>query len=175
MASPRRKGPYPGSGQKIPLKNPKSTARVYPWPRAVGQDAYKMGSDAGLSLTANCTGAYADRRLGLSRAALEIFVRFPPRRILLQTRSPLIERDIDVIRELGTRVIASLTIETDDDNVRRVLTPTAPSIVRRLTTARRLRQAGIFTQIAIAPMMPNHPQRFAAIIDEAADPVIVCS
>src|SRR5260370_28767848 len=63
MASPCRKGPYPGSGQKIPLKNPKSTARVYPWPRAVGQDAYKMGSDAGLSLTANCTGAYADRRV----------------------------------------------------------------------------------------------------------------
>ncbi len=27
-----------------------------------------------------------ERRLGLSRAALEIFVRFPPRRILLQTR-----------------------------------------------------------------------------------------
>jgi DNA repair photolyase len=114
-----------------------------------------------------------ERRLGLSRAALEIFVRFPPRRILLQTRSPLIERDIDVIRELGTRVIASLTIETDDDNVRRVLTPTSPSIVRRLTTARRLRQAGIFTQIAIAPMMPNHPERFAAIIDEVADRVIV--
>jgi DNA repair photolyase len=114
-----------------------------------------------------------ERRLGLSRAALEIFVRFPPRRILLQTRSPLIERDIDVIRELGTRVIASLTIETDDDNVRRVLTPTSPSIARRLTTARRLREAGIFTQIAIAPMMPNHPERFAAIIDEVADRVIV--
>src|SRR5216683_4113062 len=62
MASPCRKGPYPGSGQKIPLKNPKSTARVYPWPRPAGQDAYKMGSDAGLSLTANCAGAYADRR-----------------------------------------------------------------------------------------------------------------
>jgi DNA repair photolyase len=114
-----------------------------------------------------------ERRLGLSRAALEIFVRFPPRRILLQTRSPLIECDIDVIRELGTRVIASLTIETDDDNVRRALTPTSPSIARRLTMARRLRQAGIFTQIAIAPMMPNHPERFAAIIDEVADRVIV--
>src|SRR6266852_2066603 len=63
MASPCRRGPYPGSGQKIPLKNPKSTARVYPWPRVAGQDAYKMGSDAGLSLTANCTGAYADRRV----------------------------------------------------------------------------------------------------------------
>ncbi len=57
--------------------------------------------------------------------------------------------------------------------MRRVLTPTSPSIVRRLTTARRLRQAGIFTQIAIAPMMPNHPERFAAIIDEVADRVIV--
>src|SRR5260370_21865031 len=57
------KGALSGVGPKNPrLKNPKSAARVYPWPRAAGQDAYKMGSDAGLSLTANCTGAYADRR-----------------------------------------------------------------------------------------------------------------
>src|SRR6202022_2099965 len=31
-----------------------------------------------------------ERLLGLSRAALEIFARVPPRRILLQTRSPLL-------------------------------------------------------------------------------------
>ena len=38
---------------------------------------------------------------------------------------------------------------------------------------RRLRAAGIFTQIAIAPMLPNHPQRFADLAAEASDRVIV--
>ncbi|MGH7934696.1 MAG: radical SAM protein [Candidatus Binataceae bacterium] len=114
-----------------------------------------------------------ERRLGLSRAALATFVRFPPRRVLVQTRSPLIERDIDLLRELGARVIASVTVETDDESVRRALTPTSPSIARRLATARRLRAAGVFVQLAIAPMMPNHAARFAALADDAADRVIV--
>ena len=34
-------------------------------------------------------------------------------------------------------------------------------------------QPGIFTQMAIAPMMPNDPERFAAIAEQAADRVIV--
>jgi len=114
-----------------------------------------------------------ERTLRLTRRALELFVRFRPRRILLQTRSPLIERDRELLRELGASLVASITIETDDETVRRALTPTSASIARRLTTVRRLRAAGIFTQIAIAPMMPNHAERFAALAAEAADRVIV--
>jgi hypothetical protein len=45
-------------------------------------------------------------------------VRHPPRRLLIQTRSPLIERDLDVIGRLGERAIASITLETDDGAVR---------------------------------------------------------
>ena len=92
---------------------------------------------------------------------------------MIQTRSPLIERDLDVIGRLGERAIASITLETDDDSVRRAITPTSPAVARRLTTMRRLRAAGIFTQIVIAPMLPNHPQRFADLADEASDRVIV--
>ena len=69
-------------------------------------------------------------------------------------------------------MIASITIETDDDSIRRAITPTSPSIARRLMTVRRLREAGIFVQIAISPMLPNDPARFAAIV-EAADRVVV--
>lgn len=114
-----------------------------------------------------------ERRTGVTRRALEVFVQYPPRRIVIQTRSPLIERDIEVIARLGERAIASITLETDDDSVRRAITPTSPSVARRLATMRRLRAAGILTQIAIAPMLPNDPQRFAALAAEAADRVIV--
>jgi DNA repair photolyase len=65
-----------------------------------------------------------ERRLGLTRRALEAFVRHPPRRLVIQTRSPLIERDLDVFGRLGERAIASITLETDDDSVRRGITPT---------------------------------------------------
>jgi DNA repair photolyase len=36
-----------------------------------------------------------------------------------------------------------------------------------------MRAAGLFVQIAVAPMMPNHAEKFAARLDEAADRVIV--
>jgi DNA repair photolyase len=48
-------------------------------------------------LMASATDPYqgVERRLGLTRRALEAFVRHPPRRLVIQTRSPLIERDLD--------------------------------------------------------------------------------
>ncbi len=114
-----------------------------------------------------------ERRLGLTCAALEAFVRHPIRRLLIQTRSPLVERDVEIIRALGDRAIVSITLETDDDCVRRAITPTSPSIERRLRTARMFRARGIFVQLAIAPMMPNNPERFAELAADSADRVIV--
>lgn len=114
-----------------------------------------------------------ERRLGLTRRALEVLVRNPPRRLLVQTRSPMIERDIDLISALGSRAIVSITLETNDDQVRRAITPTSPSVGRRIATMRFMRAAGIFTQMAIAPMMPNDPECFASFAKEAADRVIV--
>jgi DNA repair photolyase len=78
-----------------------------------------------------------ERRLCITRAALAALANRPPRRILLQTRSPLIERDMDVLRKLGDHLIASITVETDDEAVRRAFTPTSPPIARRLGVARR--------------------------------------
>lgn len=116
-----------------------------------------------------------ERRMQLTRGALELLCRLPPRCLLLQTRSPIIERDLALLQELGSRLIVSLTLETDDERVRRLLTPTSPSVARRIRTAARLRQAGIFVQIAIAPMLPNCPERFAAMVDRVADRVVVDS
>ncbi|MGH7865260.1 MAG: radical SAM protein [Candidatus Binataceae bacterium] len=114
-----------------------------------------------------------ERRLRLTRAALELFVRFAVRRVLLQTRSPMVVRDIDLLRRLGDRVIVSITLETDREPVRRALTPTSASVERRLATCRRLRAEGIFVQLAISPMLPNDPAQLAALADGVADRVIV--
>src|SRR5208282_3229921 len=50
---------------------------------------------------------------------------------------------------------------------------TSPSVARRVAAAKRLRAAGIFVQLAIAPLMPNHPQRFAEIAAACADRVVI--
>lgn len=114
-----------------------------------------------------------ERRMKLSRAALDLMARYQPRRLLLQTRSPMVERDLDLLRRFGTRAVVSLTLETDDDEVRRRLTPTSPSVARRVATARRLRAGGVFVQLAISPMMPNCAPRFAELAATCADRVII--
>jgi DNA repair photolyase len=114
-----------------------------------------------------------ERRLELTRRTLHAFTRHPIRRLLLQTRSPMIERDVDLLKALGDSVIASITLETDEDAVRRAITPTSPSVNRRLKTCELLRKAGIFVQLAISPMMPNNPAHFAELADAAADRVII--
>ena len=114
-----------------------------------------------------------ERRLKLSRRALERFSRYRIRRLLVQTRSPLVERDLDLLRALGSSLIVSITLETDDESVRRAITPTSASVERRLLTCARLRAAGIFVQVAIAPMMPNQPARFAELVAKVSDRVVL--
>jgi len=133
--------------------------------------------DAATVFMSSATDPYQglERKLRIARGALEAFIEFPVRRVLLQTRSPMVERDLDLLKQLGERVIVSITLETDDDIVRRALTPSSPSVARRLKTARLMRREGIPVQLAISPMMPNHPEHFAELADEAADRVIVDS
>ncbi|HXN86655.1 MAG TPA: radical SAM protein [Candidatus Binataceae bacterium] len=131
--------------------------------------------DAATVFMSSATDPYQgfERKLRISRGALEAFLEFPVRRVLLQTRSPMVERDIDLLKRMGDRVIVSITLETDDDEVRRAITPTSPSVQRRLKTARTMRSEGIPVQLAISPMLPNHPERFATLADDAADRVVV--
>lgn len=135
--------------------------------------AGKLGRTAIFMASATDPYQGIERRARLTRRALAVIARFPIRRILVQTRSPLIERDLDLLAAMRGRAIASITLETDDERVRRAFTPTSPSVARRLATMRRLRAAGIPTQMAIAPMLPNDPERFAELAGDAADRVIV--
>ena len=104
----------------------------------------------------------AEARLQLTRQLLSVFARSGNfGQLVIQTRSPLVERDLDLLAHLGPRVTVSLTIETNREEVRRAITPTSPSIPRRLRTLARLGQAGIATQAALSPLLPCDPPAFA--------------
>lgn len=116
----------------------------------------------------------AEARLRLTRRLLEVFVASGDfGRLVVQTRSPLIERDLDLLARLGSRVIASITIETDRDEIRRQLTPTSPSIERRLATLERLTASGVETQAALSPLLPCDAERLAGLIASRASRAVV--
>lgn len=114
----------------------------------------------------------AEARLRITRSVLRVFRDVPVGVLVVQTRSPLVEQDFDLLRDMPF-VRLSMTVETDDDVVRSSLTPTCPGIDRRLTTMRKARDLGIFVQAAVSPTLPHSADRFADLLAGAADRVIV--
>lgn len=115
-----------------------------------------------------------ESRLKLTRGILEVFAESGDFGFLVvQTRSPLIERDIEALARLGSRVAVSFTIETNREEVRRQITPTSPSIERRLMTLERLTRAGLKTQAAISPVLPCDPEIFAELIAARSSRAVV--
>lgn len=114
----------------------------------------------------------AESRLRITRSVLEVFREHPVGLLVVQTRSPLVEKDFDLLAKMPFAWL-SMTVETDDDAVRRALTPTCPSIGRRLATMHKARSLGIKVQAAVSPTLPHNTGRFAGLLAESADRVIV--
>ncbi|WP_274651804.1 SPL family radical SAM protein [Paenibacillus humicola] len=108
----------------------------------------------------------------LTRTVLETISNQPPAFILVQTRSPLVLRDADLLQQLGDRVRVSVTVETDLEEMRRRLTPAAPPLAARWRAIRELRRLGIPVQAAVSPLLP-HSDAFAAMLAETAERVVV--
>lgn len=95
-----------------------------------------------------------ERRWRLSRACLDALIENPPGLLVVQTRSPLVADDFDRLLALGDRCWLNFTLETDQDEVRRLVTPRCPSIPQRLQTIQQARTAGVNVQITVSPCLP---------------------
>jgi DNA repair photolyase len=96
-------------------------------------------------------------------AILEAVLRSPPAVFTIQTRGPLIERDIELLVRVArrTQLRVSFSITTDDDQVRRLYEPHCEPNERRLETIQRLREAGLDVFATLAPLLPCNPERLA--------------
>lgn len=99
----------------------------------------------------------------ITRSLLEVMAEEPPEFLFVQTRSPLVRRDIDLLQRLGSRVRVSMTVETDREDIRKRFTPSAPPMPARLKTLELLKDAGIPAQAAIAPVLPS-TEAFPALL-----------
>jgi DNA repair photolyase len=99
---------------------------------------------------------------------LDELIARPPQVFAIQTRGPLILRDLARLQRLAGRTTlrVSFSITTDSDRVRRLYEPHCASIAERLETVRRLRDAGIAVHATLAPLLPCDPE---ALIDMALD------
>ncbi|MCS7022994.1 MAG: radical SAM protein [Gemmataceae bacterium] len=133
-------------------------------PKVAGQAIYM----------ASVTDPYlpAERTLRLSRGILEALIPYQPR-LTVQTRSPLVVRDIDLLRQFRY-VGVNLSITTDCEEIRRCFEPKAPPLEERWAAARSLRQAGISITLCITPTLPlRDPEAFARLIAAFGPEVVV--
>jgi DNA repair photolyase len=90
------------------------------------------------------------------------------------TKSPLLLRDLDLMKELAARAqfSAALSVPTLDERAWRATEPHTPHPRARLEAVAQLVRAGIPTGILIAPLMPginDAPEQLAPLLELAAE------
>lgn len=127
----------------------------------------------GRVMISSVTDAYQplETKCRLTRQCLEIIseFRFP---VDILTKSPLVLRDVDVIRRFED-IDVGITITTDDERMRKVFEPHAPPNSTRIETLRKLKEQGLRTYVFIGPMLPMNPENCADLIRTAADEVLI--
>lgn len=105
---------------------------------------------------------------------LELFQRFTPGHLTIQTRSPLLVIALPVLKRLGKHVSVTIGVETCDEKAVLRYTPGLPRVEERLKTVTALRRFGIETNIQVSPALPYGDWRkdaapFAKILVDHAD------
>lgn len=106
----------------------------------------------------------------LTRKVLEI-LRKHQWPITIQTKSPLVLRDIDLLEGFKELEVI-MTVTTSDDTVRKIFEPNAPPIEERLEAIEKLCLLGIRTYAMIAPILPK-AESLATKLTDKVDYVII--
>jgi DNA repair photolyase len=98
----------------------------------------------------------AERRFGRTRSILEVFAREKGRNLSITTKSDLVPRDIDVLREISRANVLdiNITITTLDTELARLIECRAPRPDLRIETVRKLAEAGLCVGVFANPVMP---------------------
>jgi DNA repair photolyase len=120
-------------------------------------DPARLGHQALVIGTATDPYQPAERRFGLTRRILEALLRYRGLAIEIISKSPLVVRDIDVLRQLGERheVTVNVSLATLDRRLARRLELKSPVPEARLRALRRLTAAGVYAGLLMAPILPG--------------------
>jgi DNA repair photolyase len=111
-----------------------------------------------------------EKKYKLTSRCLEILAqqRWP---VTIQTRSPLVLRDVDIIKEVHDFEVG-FSITTANDIIRKLFEPDAPPINDRIRALEELHQAGIRTYAMVAPMLPG-AEGLAELLKGKVDYVLI--
>ena len=119
-----------------------------------------------------------ESKLEITRSLLNDLAQQHKPKLVIQTRSPSVTRDIDLfhrIEENGGRVQVNMTITTDDDSIKKSFEPSCPSNTKRLEAISQIRASEIDSCITLTPLLPiNDSRQFVSrLIDSGVRQFII--
>lgn len=119
-----------------------------------------------------------ESKFDASMKFLDLFQRYTPGMLVIQTRSPLIVLALPVFKRLGRHAAVTIGVETPCEDAVRSYTPFLPRVRERLRTAEALRRFGVEVTLQVCPVLPYGDWRegareFAEILSDHADYVHV--
>jgi DNA repair photolyase len=112
-----------------------------------------------------------EARMRLTRACLEVCAEYR-NPVGIITKSPVIERDIDLLVELArvASVRVSVSVPFWDPDVSRAMEPMVTTPLRRLKIVAALARAGVPVGVSISPIVPGlNDEHVGHVIERAAD------
>ena len=116
----------------------------------------------------------AERRFRITRSILEVLGEHEGLRLWIVTKSPLVTRDIDLLRRIArhNEVSVHISLISIDRELARRLEPRAPTPEARLRALARLRENGIEAGINVMPVLPgitDRPDQLEPLIKAVAE------
>lgn len=114
------------------------------------------------------------KKFDVTMACLELLSQYKPRRVILQTRSPMVISALPTLKMLGERAVVTMPIETRLESAIQRYTPGMPKISERLVAADGLRRQGIVVNLSASPILPygevyRDAWDFADMLDKHSD------
>jgi DNA repair photolyase len=124
-----------------------------------------LGSDPIAIGTATDPYQPAERKYGLTRSMLEVFAKLGGLELSITTKSALVVRDLDLLREINSRsrISVNFSLITLNRRLQRTLESRAPRPELRLRALSELSRAGIRCNVLVMPVIPGLTDSPAAI------------
>lgn len=130
-------------------------------------------ADRGAVMVSSVTDPYQpiEARYTVTRRCLEVLreYQFP---VDILTKSPLVRRDMDIFTQFED-IEVGITITTDNEKIRTIFEPYAPSIRARINALKALQEKGITTYAFIGPVLPMNPETLSEKIRPHVNRILI--
>ncbi len=92
--------------------------------------------------------------------------------VFIQTKSDLVVRDLDILKDLAELEVG-FSLASDDDRVAALFEPGAPSITRRLKALEKIKSHNLKTFVFIGPILPQNPKHLVQQLRGLVDKVFI--